>query len=952
MTRLSLRLAAVLTLLTWLVTPAAAAQYILELVTGADIAQVAANYGLQLVRPLAENGEAEYLVACPDPVPPNLVQQLVADPSILQVEQDAPLQATEMPLGAPTVASTSAVAAAIPDHSTNQYYGATVRNSYVQQPAASLIRLNDALLSFATGNGIVAVIDTGVDATHPALQSVLVPGYDFTRDQSGLPSDLADLDQSTVAILDQSTVAILDSKQYSLLLDQSTVAILDQSTAASLGGTPLPSHFGHGTMVAGLIHLVAPTASIMPLKAFRADGSANLSDIVRAIYYAVDNGAKVINMSFSTNTPSISLFRAMLYAETHNVICIASGGNAGVREVVFPAALPWSVGVGSTDALDQRSLFSDYGLPSVQTAAPGEALITTYPGNNYAGVWGTSFSAALVSGTIALLVQIAPGITPYAAADTLNHGHPLSVDLGLGKARLDVYADVDYYQSHANAATITLSNLSATYDGTPKQATATTNPPGLAVTYTYNGNATPPTAAGSYSVVGTINDPMYIGSQMGTLVVAKAAAKVTLGSLSITYDGTPKAPSVVTGPPGLSVAFTYNGSTTVPTAAGSYSVVATVNDPNYSGSQAGTLLISQANATITLGNLSATYDGTPKQVTATTNPPSLPVTFTYNGNATPPTAAGPCTVVGTINDPNYAGSQTGTLIIAKATATVTLGSLSISYDGTPKAASAVTNPPGLSVAFTYNGSASAPTAAGSYSVVGTVNDPNYSGSQTGNLVVSQANTTIMLGNLIATYDGTAKSATATTNPPGLPLTFTYSGNVTPPTGAGSYTVVATVNDPNYAGSQTGTLVIGKATAVVAFGSLATVYDGNAKTATATTSPPALNVTFSYNGNANAPIAAGSYTVVATVNDPNYNGTQTGTLVVNQAIAVVTVTSITVVSDGTPKSAPVTTTPANLNVVVTYNGASTTPVSPGVYNVVAIVTDGNYTGSGVGTVTIQ
>jgi hypothetical protein len=93
-------------------------------------------------------------------------------------------------------------------------------------------------------------------------------------------------------------------------------------------------------------------------------------------------------------------------------------------------------------------------------------------------------------------------------------------------------------------------------------------------------------------------------------------------------------------------------------------------------------------------------------------------------------------------------------------------------------------------------------------------------------------------------------------------------------------------------------------------------------------------------------------VVGTVNDPNYNGTQTGTLVVNQAIAVVTVTSIAVVFDGTAKSAPVATTPANLNVVVTYNSAATTPVSPGVYNVVAIVSDGNYTGSGIGTVTIQ
>jgi Subtilase family/MBG domain len=733
--RLSLRFAAVLALLTWMVTPAAAAQYILELVTGADIAQVTANYGLVLVRPLAENGETEYLVACPDPVPPNLVQQLVADPSILEVEQDAPLAATEMPPGAPTVASTSALAAASADNSANQYYGASVRNSYVQQPAASLIRLADALTSFATGSGIVAVIDTGVDATHPALQSVLVPGYDFTRDQPGLPSDLADLDQSTVAILDQSTVAILDSKQYSMLLDQSTVAILDQSTAASLGGTPLPSHFGHGTMVAGLIHLVAPTASIMPLKAFRADGSANLSDIVRAIYYAVDNGAKVINMSFSSNTPSISLSTAMEYAEDHKVICIASVANAGVNEVVYPAASDGGLGVGSTDALDQRSLFSDYGWPSVQTAAPGEALITTYPGNNYAGVWGTSFSAALVSGTMALLVQIGPGITPYMAANTLNHGHPLSFDLGLGKARLDVYASVDYYQTHANVATITLSNLSATYDGTSKQATATTNPPGLAVTYTYNGNATPPTAAGSYSVTGSINDPKYIGSQMGTLVIAKATATVTLGSLSITYNGTPKAASAVTSPPGLSVAFTYNGSTTVPTAAGSYSVVATVNDPNYSGSQAGTLLISQANATITLGNLGATYDGTPKQVTATTNPPSLPVTFSYNGNANAPIAAGSYTVVATVNDPNYNGTQTGTLVVNQAIAVVTVTSITAVFDGTAKSAPVATTPANLNVVVTYNGAVTTPASPGVYNVVATVTDGNYTGSGIGTVTI-------------------------------------------------------------------------------------------------------------------------------------------------------------------------------------------------------------------------
>ena len=76
----------------------------------------------------------------------------------------------------------------------------------------------------------------------------------------------------------------------------------------------------------GLIHLVAPTAQIMPLKAFQADGSANLSDVIRAIYYAVDHNAKVINMSFSVRNPSAPLVQAIQYASSHGVISIASAG--------------------------------------------------------------------------------------------------------------------------------------------------------------------------------------------------------------------------------------------------------------------------------------------------------------------------------------------------------------------------------------------------------------------------------------------------------------------------------------------------------------------------------------------------------------------------------------------------------------------------------------------------
>jgi uncharacterized protein YfiM (DUF2279 family) len=265
----------------------------------------------------------------------------------------------------------------------------------------------------------------------------------------------------------------------------------------------------------------------------------------------------------------------------------------------------------------------------------------------------------------------------------------------------------------------------------------------------------------------------------------------------------------------------------------------------------------------------------------------LAVSFTYNGSATVPTGAGSYAVVGTINDANYQGNATDTLVINKASAAVTLGSLSQTYDGSAKAATATTTPGGLAVSFTYNGSATIPTGAGSYAVVGTINDANYQGGATNTLVISKASSAIALGDLSQTYDGTAKAATATTTPGGLAVSFTYNGSATVPTGAGSYTVIGMINDANYQGSATGTLVIGQATATISLGSLSQNYDGSAKAATATTTPSGLAVNLTYNGSATIPTAAGTYTVVATINDANYQGGATGTLMINTMMLTVT-----------------------------------------------------------------
>lgn len=144
-----------------------------------------------------------------------------------------------------------------------------------------------------------------------------------------------------------------------------------------------------------------------------------------------------------------------------------------------------------------------------------------------------------------------------------------------------------------STATITLAGLAQTYNGSPRPVTATTFPAGLPVVLTYNGSATPPTNAGTYSVSASIDDPAIIGSATGTLVISKAGASILLGDLSPSADGTPKTPTVTTTPPGLAVAFTYNGSATAPTYAGSYNVVATVNDANHQGTTSSTMLIRQ-----------------------------------------------------------------------------------------------------------------------------------------------------------------------------------------------------------------------------------------------------------------------------------------------------------------------------------------------------------------------
>jgi hypothetical protein len=309
------------------------------------------------------------------------------------------------------------------------YYGTSVWEGYLQQPAVTIVRLREAQCAFAaSGAGLVAIIDTGIDPNHPALGPVLQWGYDFTRNVAG-GDETADL-QGPVGPPGEPQVC---------QVNQESAALLDQESAALLDD---PSHkaFGHGTMVAGVVRLVAPTAGIMPLKAFGADGTGYLSDILRAINYAGRKGARVINMSFSRPTSSAELKRALDKATADGAIPVSSAGNEGEQALRWPAALDNVIGVASTSNGDVRSGFSNYGSSLVWLAAPGEGVITTFPRGTYAAVWGTSFSTPFVSGATALFVGMNSSLSQSQASLALAQAQPISSEVGWG--RLDIYRAV------------------------------------------------------------------------------------------------------------------------------------------------------------------------------------------------------------------------------------------------------------------------------------------------------------------------------------------------------------------------------------------------------------------------------------------------------------------------------------------------------------------------------
>jgi hypothetical protein len=316
--------------------------------------------------------------------------------------------------------------------------------------------------------------------------------------------------------------------------------------------------------------------------------------------------------------------------------------------------------------------------------------------------------------------------------------------------------------------------------------------------------------------------------------------------------------------------------------------------------------VGKQDQTITFGALAnKTYGDADFGVTATASS-GLAVSFAASGNCTASgsavhiTGAGSCTITasqGGNESYNPAPDASQSFDIAKATASVTLGNLNFTYDGTQKSTTATTNPIGLTVQITYDGSITAPTNAGNYAVVATINDTNYQGSTSGTLHIAKVNASVTADDKSKTYGDDNPALTATVVGEvvgGDAIDYSLSTTAVKLSGVGDYPIMVTLgSNPNYDVTPTdGTLTINKKDASVTADDKSKTYGDDNPTLTATVVGQVTGgdaIEYSLSTTALKLSGVGDYPIVVTLgSNPNYDVTPTdGKLTINKKDASVT-----------------------------------------------------------------
>lgn len=270
-----------------------------------------------------------------------------------------------------------------PEGGTRTFFFNTFPDAFQNQAAVSIIGL-PAAQTLSRGTGVtVAIIDTGV-SPHPVIAANIVTGgFDFVGN-------------------DANTIETGDG------IDNDGDGFTDEMV-------------GHGTLIAGLVVRAAPRASILPIRVMDDEGISSTFLLTAGIYHAVSAGADVLNISMGTTAESTLIGDAIGNAAAAGVLVVASVGNEGNESPVrYPAGYTAHgvVGVASTANNDVRSDFSNYGT-HVAICAPGEAIAGPDTATDYHAASGTSFSAPLVAGTLALLRQADPAASAMTLREAL-----------------------------------------------------------------------------------------------------------------------------------------------------------------------------------------------------------------------------------------------------------------------------------------------------------------------------------------------------------------------------------------------------------------------------------------------------------------------------------------------------------------------------------------------------
>jgi hypothetical protein len=241
----------------------------------------------------------------------------------------------------------------------------------------------------------------------------------------------------------------------------------------------------HGTAVAVLVAGsapdapgVAPAASVLSIRVIDTEDKSDVFTVSQGIVAAVDAGAQLINLSLGGRVTTELINRAITYASTHEVVIVAAAGNDGINRLAWPAADPRVVSVGATDATGRQAAFSNSG-PQLHLTAPGVGILTG--GLNPQGTLfsGTSASAPVIAGAIAVILSQTPGLTALQAVEILqthaddggaagedpHYGHG-TLNLGWALARddltrTDTAISSHHYNPETGALEVVVQNRSA-----------------------------------------------------------------------------------------------------------------------------------------------------------------------------------------------------------------------------------------------------------------------------------------------------------------------------------------------------------------------------------------------------------------------------------------------------------------------------------------------------------